>query len=370
MQRELQRLWRQLDQPNRTMRTLEVETLIDVMKRAGVRKMDGTHVSITGRPGRKQWDVHQIFYNVPVGDNEAEDFGSKHIFFHFREVDDGALVLIDKSASPVVRNLPTCTRAGVILQTSGTCFFNTAVNLLCLGQRLAPLVLKQCFQQVAQLTVSQQNTFYNKPLNFSTCPREFSWLHILRMFYAIICRDSPSQLSFTSLQPGYNIMAETIYTSKIRRRHTSNEGDQEVGAEGGLASEGLDPLLDRLDIAWMVYEHPEWTPKVIHPQVIRRDFEQGLLSFQHQSARYVLDTCSIVFQIRGGGGHALAGIFCDGEPTIIDSASGYHIYVAWPKLSAGQFEKAFMLRYFELNPDSPYMIWRVFIEYAIYVRQD
>lgn len=221
--------------------------------------------------------------------------------------------------------LSSCVVAGVIRQLSGTCYFNTAVNQLCLGVLTSQLVLHAIQAQVTAMTDEQKMLFYDIPLDFTACPLKFTWLDTIRLFYALTSQDSPTKLEDVSITPGFNVMAQAIYASGHRNKNNTHEG--------GDALDALQSLLGKLDITFCVVYEEQGAIRVVKstatdPQVlITLDF-RGQRTLTFNNSQYVLDSGGLAF-ILGKGGHAVTGVFCDGAPMVVETNSGLVIPVQW-----------------------------------------
>ena len=231
--------------------------------------------------------------------------------------------------------LNTCYARGVILQLSGTCYFNTVINQLCLSQRTSSIILAAMKNHVSSLSPEEQHEFYNVPLSLDVCPASFTWLHTLRVMYAIICPSAPTLLAsrVNGIKPKYNIMEKMVYAS----------GERQLGekAAGGLPVDAMRTLLRKLGIPSgelsyqqhfavtkpdiLLYSYPH-TPEAIKREVL------------YQGELYDVDSCAIAAMNKRKlmSGHAMAGILCNGEASIVESNTGATLAGNWAGVSVDQ----------------------------------
>ena len=231
--------------------------------------------------------------------------------------------------------LNPCYARGVILQLSGTCYFNTVINQLCLSQRTSSIILAAMKNHVSSLSPEEQHEFYNVPLSLDVCPASFTWLHTLRVMYAIICPNGPTMLAsrVNGIKPKYNIIQKMVYAS----------GERQLGesATGGLPVGALKNLLRKLGIPFgeLSYEMPFPPSK---PDILAHSYpdtpENIKREVLHQGELYDVDSCAIAATNKRKvmSGHAMAGILCNGEASIVESNTGATLEGNWVGVSIDQ----------------------------------
>lgn len=223
-----------------------------------------------------------------------------------------------------------CHVAVNVCQVSGTCYFNTAINQLCLGNQLARLTLDAVHAQVALCTEAQQKSFFRDPLDLTVCPAQFTRLDVLRLLYALVCPASPTKLAagIFGTKPQYNVTAEAIYAVGHRRRAANNAGTADVGSAGGDPAAALADLMKMLGIR--AYIHIGLLPMVGH----HKDDVDVLLygaserTVRHNGHLYDLDTCAVTVYTDGEA-HSMTGFICEGTGMVCESNTGAVVPFDW-----------------------------------------
>lgn len=284
-------------------------------------------VRITRLPGVNCWAVQR-----PMSRGW---FGSNKVLVQVIRVDNGNDIK-EVIATRVYKSgykLNTCYARAVILQLSGTCYFNTVINQLCLSQRTASIILGAMKNQVSSLSAAEQHEFYNVPLSLDVCPASFTWLDALRVMYAIICPSAPTLLAsrVNGVRPKYNIMAQMVYASGERKRNEK--------ASGGEPTEALINMLKKLGITSGNLAYKQYgAPKV--PDILLHSYPHEKIQKEilHQGELYDVDSCSLAAMNKRKfmSGHAMAGIMCNGEASIVESNTGATMRANWVGASEAQ----------------------------------
>lgn len=253
-----------------------------------------------------------------------------------------------------------CEIVGVIRQLSGTCYFNAAINILCLGARTSKQVLSAILLQISYLPYLAKMKFYQTPLDLNQCPSQFSWLDTLRLFYAIISRDSPTKLTAAPVNTSYNITAEAIYASEFRRRTLSNN----MAHEGGHTQDSVLHLLKRLGIICLEDPHDLRAIPISVKMILKSNPQLRVLRAGH--VNYVLDCCCVRMSYERGDGHVMAAIYCDGRPTLVDSATGTGLMFPWDSTSEQELTRFLRLHEQAHTEDKLHKATK---EYGLYVRE-
>lgn len=357
--------WQLLDNANTdTILIEDLESLVMYMKECGRTRIEGKYLNVS-QTSPDLWVVQKHI--------ERGFWRGKKTQVNMVLKDDGGglFTLVRSHEQEKPDRHDTCKMVGILTQLSGTCYFNSVVNMLCLGHRTSSIVMKAIQRHLATSSKADLHSFYKTPLDLNVCPRRFSWLDTLRLFYAIISPQSPTALSSHAVEPGYNIFAESIYASKFRRRHNSNVGTAEVGHEGGSALEGILHMLSKLDVTFA----QEGDKNILFPDVLITSKIHGPV-VQKNYIKYHLDTCSFGILIRSQqngvllvnsehSGHAVTGVFCKNQPMILDSAYGTLTPFKWP--TAKPIE---LLSYFQTYGQRWGYVEGVLVNCAIYIREN
>ena len=289
----------------------DMKFVIDYMDEAGLKRLVGETLSVLKLKGVGSWLFQQKLGAVAQTATVVR-------------VREGVLLEV---SSKYFRNGPVldpCDVALVLTQVTGTCYFNAAIHMLCLGPQSGSRVLRAVYGQVKLLSKAEQDVFETQPINLSTCPAKFSWLDVLRVFYAVLVPDSPSRWHdnpLNNMEAAWNLPAEIIYTVGHRRRHKTNAGTKQVGTEGGYSLEALTDLCGRLGISCGPQPPAEFLTMKYSYVDERIDFTPETI--RRLEPEYALDSCGIVISYTEGGRrmgmHAISGTFCEGNPIMVDS---------------------------------------------------
>ena len=230
----------------------------------------------------------------------------------------------------------SCMMMGIIKQISGTCYFNTAVNQLCLGKRCGPVVLKAVQTQVDTMDSVDKDVFYNLPLAVNTTC-SMNWLDVLRLFYAIICPTSPSRaymnaLALNSMSLRYvnrqaNITKQAVWGSGFRNKQKKVDGGHPDTVLVHMLRLLKIPIIHVLDHGGVTrYSH---LPGADIVMVTSRDvFPLSPPVISLNDTVYELDSAALGAKMATGD-HALTGLFCGGGPGLVDSNIGNFFPCNW-----------------------------------------
>ena len=316
---------------------------------------DGS-IRITRLPGVNCWAVQR-----PLAKGW---FGADKVLVQVIRV-DGALHVSEVIATRVYKSgykLNTCYARAVILQLSGTCYFNTVINQLCLSQRTASIILGAMKNQVSSLSPEEQHVFHNLPLSLDVCPASFTWLDTLRVMYAIICPSAPTLLAsrVNGIRPKYNVMERMVYAS----------GERKLGekASGGLPVEAMTTMLGKLgipsgELSWRTHSAASKPDILVHsyPGRVQREV-------LYNGERYDVDSCAIAAIKRRRVGHGMAGIMCNGEASIVESNTGATMAGNWVGVSMDQL-RDHVNKLFHQHGFAKDMYADATVHAAIYVRR-
>lgn len=237
-------------------------------------------------------------------------------------------------------SIDTCHVVGSIRQVSGTCYFNSAVNQLCLGRRCGSLLLQGMDTIYRGLQPHEKHTFLHIPLD--ACKKEWDGLDVLRVFHAILCSQAPTKwmrqgLFGVDVNNAHNISSKIVHASSFREPSES--------AEAGHSEEVIYYFLVTMQItcAYAKNKSAGWPvmcqafdqrfgrtadvlivglPMHTMPTVIFEDEE------------YDLDSCSIsCATTKHEQAHSLSGVFCADKAGTVDSNLGFFHVFDW--ISAG-----------------------------------
>ena len=181
-------------------------------------------------------------------------------------VEAGSVRTLSVVVMPSFDVFDTCRVAIHVCQTSGTCYFHTAVNMCCLGTEMARLTMKGIEAQVALCTEAERKLFFEEGLNLTVCPASFTKLDVLRLLYALVSPLSPTKLAadIVATQTNYNVMAEAIYALGFRSRTRDNNPEYlRVGHVGGQVDDALGQLFLLLGISFGAEHRYPANPDVI-----------------------------------------------------------------------------------------------------------
>lgn len=270
----------------------------------------------------------------------------------------------------------TCPMLGIIKQISGTCYFNTAVNQLCLGKRCGPVVLKAVLTQVDALDAVQRETFHTMPLGVEvSCSMD--WLDVLRLFYAIICPTSPSRsymdaLALDSMSLSYidrqaNITKQAVWGSGLKHRQEKADNghpDTALTHMLGLLKIPVSHVLDHGGLTQ--YRQPPGADIVMVTS--RELFPTSPPFISLNNTQYALDSAAIAAKMATGD-HALTGLFCAGGPGLVDSNIGNFFPCNWLAGGGAQVTACINQAYRQALDNN---MWcrKVYMVFTVYVRKD
>ena len=270
----------------------------------------------------------------------------------------------------------TCPMLGIIKQISGTCYFNTAVNQLCLGKRCSPVVLKALQTQVDTLDHMQRDKFYKVPLGVEvSCSMD--WLDILRLFYAIICPTSPSRsymntMALDSMSLSYinrqaNVTKQAVWGSGLRsRQEKADDGHPDRAFTHMLALLKI-PVTHVLDHGGVTQYRQQPGADVV--MVISREvFPNSAPIINLAGTQYALDSAAIAAKMATGD-HAVTALFCGGGPGLVDSNIGNFYPCNWLTGGAVQVTACINSAYRQALDDDM-SCRKVYMIFSVYVRYD
>lgn len=266
--------------------------------------------------------------------------------------------------------LENCVVHGIIRQVSGTCYLNTSVHLLCLGQKCSPVVLKAIQAQVDAMESAQARKFFEVSLDvYQGCT--FSWFDTLRLFYAIICPESPTRTNINAMGMGQlsdvNIAAGII--------HGFNNSQKSNG--GGNTAYSMIYLLTKLKIAHAVLSLENDTLEEVtsckDPDIVLfvRDHMPSnmrrLMTLSYRDADYHMDTAGIGMHSGDTHGHVVACVFCAGQPGVVDSNIGEFRAFDWLSTTDSLFIKFVNAMYRHLSVQTSFAVCDQ--TYTVYVKK-
>ena len=215
------------------------------------------------------------------------------------------------------RSISICERRG-LKQIGPTCFFNSALNCLMLGQNSSKH-LNKLYENLS----SDDKTYINQ-IDITTCPRNISKFYVLKYMSEFFKEVNPN------LQDGREL---------LHRLHSIKT----IANDGRYRIYSIDSLIKILESTFNESEYclhdntlfintlPDRNSKIC-VYYYKKDIELLMKDVPYQIGKHILDSCCIHLYFESGAtSHAICGFRCENEFYIYDSNMNFALKINWSK---------------------------------------
>jgi hypothetical protein len=254
---------------------------------------------------------------------------------------------------------PPCL-SGKLMQFTGTCGYNSALNAILLSSRTGPLVWKLLHEKIDHET---RKTLRGLPLD--TCPSNL--IHMMYMLLNAIYRDRVeiNQGTFINRLAVLLVRQDALLddrTVRINKYAYKTDNVLEDGVyPSQVARTVLTTIFDEKVYVESESEHGAITnsnTQILHLRTNHANIELDI-EIEINRVKYMLDWCVFILVMGDNSSHAVSVIFCDGESYLYDST---HNHIARLDDVTCETVKQASSKHWK----STHAVWNV----ACYVRQD
>ena len=233
-------------------------------------------------------------------------------------------------------NIPSCA-SGRLVQFTGTCWFNSTINLLLLTQPIAKLMVKSYNNWISK----RNRKKFETNATFGTCLTKDTDLHVIlyTIIYLVLVKGQKAQLSnanFTSeVAAQINNLAEAKGDKNYRRSKKIAENVEELRNKYGDSGNPIDAIYvilnEMFSTEYLILSNTEYSETIIkwkiNPNILVFLYPKGPIykritfnnvQYEIQAANIALDYYHEVTK-KWVIGHAVAGLRCGEEFYIYDS---------------------------------------------------